>query len=202
MPLLFFLHGKGERGKSDGSDVHLVHKHGPWDCEGASSFFILAPQCPIGQVWPALVPQLKFVLEHVCAGHNVDKNRVYVTGLSMGGFGAWAFAKSHPHMVAALVSVCGGVVDKVESAETDDKVASRDRRQISRLRKCQPCSARFGRNIMRRVCDLIASGPSPIGTGVLGMHRVLRCHSTGACSPDVENGHRDILLIHCKYEKQ
>ena len=50
------------------------------------------------------------VLKHVCERHDVDKSRVYITGHSMGAFGAWSLAASQPQMFAAIVSVCGGVI--------------------------------------------------------------------------------------------
>jgi len=109
-PLLLFLHGSGERGKHDGSDLHKVKKHGPWQSHGADGFFILAPQCPNRRVWPVLVKEVRLVLKPVCERHDVDKSRVYITGLSMGAFGAWSLAASQPQMFAAIVSVCGGVI--------------------------------------------------------------------------------------------
>ena len=88
-PLLLFLHGSGERGSDDGSELSMVRKHGPWECDGAVDFFILAPQCPRKHVWPAFVNEVLLLLKDVCERHVVDKSRVYITGLSMGAFGAW-----------------------------------------------------------------------------------------------------------------
>ena len=109
-PLLLFLHGSGERGHLDGTELNKVKKHGPWNCHGADCFFILAPQCPDKCVWPTLVKQVRMLLEYVFDRHDVDKSRVYITGLSMGAFGAWALAASQPQMFAAIVSVCGGAI--------------------------------------------------------------------------------------------
>ena len=107
-PLLLFLHGSGERGHMNGSELHKVQKDGPWDCPGADGFFILAPQCPKRLVWPTLVSEVRMLLTYICDRHDVDKSRVYITGLSMGAIGAWALAASQPQMFAAIVSVCGG----------------------------------------------------------------------------------------------
>ena len=117
-PLLLFLHGTGERGDQDGIDLHQVQTHGPWHCHGANGFFILAPQCPTARVWPVLVNEVLLVLKHVCERHDVDKSRLYISGLSMGAFGAWAIAASQPQMFAAIVSVCGGVIGTRMALET------------------------------------------------------------------------------------
>ena len=95
----------------NGTELYKVHRHGPWNCHGADCFFILAPQCPKSRVWPTLVSQVKMLLTHICDRHDVDKSRVYITGLSMGAFGAWALAASQPQMFAAIVSVCGGIIE-------------------------------------------------------------------------------------------
>ena len=110
-PLLLFLHGSGERGHLNGTELHKVQKHGPWHCHEADRFFILAPQCPKSRVWPTLVSQVRMLLTFICDNHDVDKFRVYITGLSMGAFGAWALAACQPQMFAAIVSVCGGIIE-------------------------------------------------------------------------------------------
>ena len=109
-PLLFFLHGAGERGSDDGTELSKVRKHGPWQSIGAAQFFILAPQCPRGRVWPALVDAVLLLLADVCKRHAVDEGRIYITGLSMGAFGAWSVAASQPQMFAAIVPICGGCI--------------------------------------------------------------------------------------------
>ena len=107
-PLLLFLHGSGERGSDDGRELSMVRKHGPWECDGADDFFILAPQCPRKRVWPAFVNEVLLLLKDVCERHVVDKSRVYITGLSMGAFGAWSVVATQPQMFAAIVPICGG----------------------------------------------------------------------------------------------
>ena len=127
-PLLLFLHGSGERGKEDGTELHKVKKHGPWHCEGADPFWILAPQCPQNRIFPTLVNEVLLVLTDVCKRHLVDKSRIYITGLSMGAFGAWSLAVSQPHMFAAVVSICGGFVGRLS-----EKDAQMSRAQMLRL---------------------------------------------------------------------
>lgn len=104
-PLLLFLHGAGERG----DDLNAVKKHGPPKLiEGGKDFpFIVAsPQCPRGKWWEPL--ELTALLDELAQKYKVDKDRIYVTGLSMGGFGTWALAGYTPDRFAALVPICGG----------------------------------------------------------------------------------------------
>jgi len=104
-PLLVFLHGLGERG----SDLSLVKKHGPFKyMEEHPEFpFILAcPQCPLGEWWSAA--PLNLLLNEVSKKHSVDAKRVYLTGLSMGGFGTWDLSLQQPERFAAIAPICGG----------------------------------------------------------------------------------------------
>ena len=104
-PLVLFLHGGGEVG----SDLELVKKHGlpKRIAEGQSFPFVLvAPQNPHDQLWDdALVLA---VLDRVMVTHRIDPDRVYLTGMSRGGFGTWRLAIQHPERFAAIVPVCGG----------------------------------------------------------------------------------------------
>ena len=104
-PLMLFLHGSGERG----DHLELVKRHGPpylaehgWEFP----FILIAPQCPENEWWS--VPVLKAVLDDVVAKFRVQSKRVYLTGLSMGGFGTWALAMAHPERFAAISPICGG----------------------------------------------------------------------------------------------
>lgn len=104
-PLIFFLHGAGERGDS----LALVMKHGPLKMAAAQPdfpFVVVAPQCPGGRWWHA--DELKILLDKVMGNYNIDKDRVYLTGLSMGGYGSWELAMRYPSMFAAVAPVCGG----------------------------------------------------------------------------------------------
>lgn len=106
-PLTLFLHGAGERG----DDLDLVAKHGPPRLirEGREFPFIVAsPQCPADLWWPAELEALSALLDELVMDLNVDRDRVYLTGLSMGGFGTWALAFRQPGRFAALVPICGG----------------------------------------------------------------------------------------------
>ena len=104
-PLLLFLHGAGERG----DDLQLVKKQGlPKLIEAGQPFpfIIVSPQCPKGRTWEPF--ELTVLLDEIVQRYKVDQDRIYVTGLSMGGFGTWALAFHTPERFAALAPICGG----------------------------------------------------------------------------------------------
>ncbi len=104
-PLLLFLHGSGERG----DDLQLVKKHGPPKLIEAGRkypFIVVSPQCPKGKSWEAF--ELTALLDDLSEHYKVDPDRIYVTGLSMGGFGTWSLAAYTPQRFAAIVPICGG----------------------------------------------------------------------------------------------
>ncbi|MFC1758265.1 prolyl oligopeptidase family serine peptidase [Planctomycetota bacterium] len=104
-PVLLFLHGAGERG----ADLSSVKVHGPPKLieQGKSfPFIVVSPQCEDGEWWDA--GELSGLLDSIQNNYKVDRDRVYVTGLSMGGFGAWALALLEPNRFAAIVPICGG----------------------------------------------------------------------------------------------
>ncbi|MEX2112263.1 MAG: prolyl oligopeptidase family serine peptidase [Pirellulales bacterium] len=106
-PVLIFLHGAGERG----DDLELVKKHGPPKLieEGKSfPFIVVSPQCPNGQWWTTKPLELTALVDEIVAKHKVDEERLYLTGLSMGGFGTWMLAAYKPDRFAAIVPICGG----------------------------------------------------------------------------------------------
>jgi predicted peptidase len=103
-PLVLFLHGAGE----SGSDLKRVKRHGPPKLIEAGKdfpFIVVSPQSP-GRGWNPTA--LNALLDDVIASHKVDRDRIYVTGLSMGGFGTWALAAAYPDKFAAIVPICGG----------------------------------------------------------------------------------------------
>lgn len=106
-PLLLFLHGVGERG----SDVTRVATHGvPQLLERGKNFpfLIVSPQCPEDRTWDELTDGLLDLLDTVVASLRADPARLYLTGISMGAFGAWKLAAAAPDRFAALVPICGG----------------------------------------------------------------------------------------------
>ena len=120
-PLILFLHGSGERGSTI-EDLARLEAHGlprlvaerP-DLEALTTrFIVLSPQCP-GWYWRARFTALDALLAHVEATYAVDPQRVYLTGLSMGGFGAWQYALERPRRFAAVVPIAGGYGYSVET---------------------------------------------------------------------------------------
>lgn len=111
-PLVLFLHGAGERG----SDVQRVKIHGPIKvaesraAQGGADFpfIVAAPQCPADSWWDRELDTLLALLDDLQDRYRIDKERVYLTGLSMGGFGTWALAIEAPHRFAAIAPICGG----------------------------------------------------------------------------------------------
>jgi predicted peptidase len=106
-PLMLFLHGAGERG----DDLALVRKHGPPKLVEQGQdlpFIIVSPQCSAGTWWTEEMDALMALLDEVQSKYAVDPNRVYLTGLSMGGYGSWALACRHPERFAAVAPICGG----------------------------------------------------------------------------------------------
>jgi predicted peptidase len=104
-PLVLFLHGLGERGR----DLQRVKTHGlPKLVEEGKRFpfILISPQCPDDEWWNVLA--LEALIDHVAKKYRVDRERIYVTGLSMGGYGTWALAQRHPERYAAVVPICGG----------------------------------------------------------------------------------------------
>jgi predicted peptidase len=103
-PLVLFLHGAGERG----SDLNFVNRNGPTKLveEGKDfPFIMISPQCPLGQRWDAR--ELSTLLDEIEKIYSVDKNKEYVTGLSMGGEGTWKLIMAEPDRFAAAAPVCG-----------------------------------------------------------------------------------------------
>ncbi len=104
-PLVLFLHGAGERG----GDLELVKKHGPPKLIGEGKdfpFIVVSPQCRKDVWWEPI--ELTALLDEVNKTHKVDQDRIYVTGLSMGGFGTWRLAAHTPDRFAAIAPICGG----------------------------------------------------------------------------------------------
>ncbi len=125
LPLVLFLHGAGERGSNNVSQ--LVHGIMPLIRYGAATndpAILLVPQCPANMQWvnvpwkepahtmpkePSLPMKLALALvRDKMATLPVDPARVYVTGISMGGYGTWDAVQREPRLFAAAMPVCGG----------------------------------------------------------------------------------------------
>jgi predicted peptidase len=124
-PLVLFLHGIGERGSNNSRQLtHGVGDFARPENRWKHPCFVVAPQCPLDDSWTPLsslflwqvmrdepTAALKIVLELVdrlTADLPVDTHRVYITGLSMGGFGVWEAIARRPDLFAAAMPICGG----------------------------------------------------------------------------------------------
>lgn len=102
-PLILFLHGAGERG----DDVEKLKTQGPPKLVAQGKdfpFIIVSPQCPEKGWWSPVT--LGPLLETVIKNNRVDEDRVYATGMSMGGNGTWEMAMAYPDRFAAIAPIC------------------------------------------------------------------------------------------------
>ena len=125
-PLVIFLHGAGERGDDNTAQL----KHGMAEfCKQArrekNPCYVIAPQCPTDEKWANIdwlaegtikMPEASSdsmkltmaVVDSMIEDAAIDKNRIYITGLSMGGYGTWDAIARRPDFFAAAVPICGG----------------------------------------------------------------------------------------------
>lgn len=111
-PLILFLHGSGERGSNNESQLNN-------DANGAMRLlddanlalqpvFMVAPQCPTNGWWSGATLETAIsLIDQMAAQYHVDPDRIYLTGLSMGGMGAWSGVTAHPERFAAVVPMSG-----------------------------------------------------------------------------------------------
>lgn len=112
-PVMIFLHGAGE----SGTDLTKVKKHGPPKIVEAKKdfpFIVVSPQSQ-GKGWSN--EGLNLLLDEILAKYNCDADRVYLTGLSMGGGGTWTWAQASPERFAAIVPICGARNDPKDAAK-------------------------------------------------------------------------------------
>lgn len=127
-PLILFLHGSGERG----NDLELLKTQPlPEVLERKVDFpfVVVSPQLPPGYeqgytyvdyaalawAWSSKIEALKVLLDQIQSTYAVDDRRVYLTGISMGGFGTWQFALRYPQYFAAIVPIAGGYIYQSEA---------------------------------------------------------------------------------------
>jgi predicted peptidase len=110
-PVILFLHGAGERGDDNITQTEIGLGPVILRRSEAFPFVVVMPQCPKNRWWPE--PEMQQValgaLDLAMKEFNGDNGRVYLTGLSMGGYGTWAIAVARPGRFAALAPVCGGI---------------------------------------------------------------------------------------------
>ncbi len=108
--LIIQLHGAGERGNGE-ENLEIILKNGFTQTLDESVFkdcILLMPRCEEGTFWVAKIESLKAFIDNFVDKYNVDKKRIYLCGLSMGGFGTWYTAMAYPQMFAAIAPCCGG----------------------------------------------------------------------------------------------
>ena len=120
-PMILFLHGAGERG----TNIWKVAVHGPPKIvkdKPDFRFIVVSPQCPDGERWSNEV--LLALLGEVTTKYGVDKTRIYLTGLSMGGYGTWTLSAAYPEKFAAIAPICGGGETITVLLSSRDKAAA------------------------------------------------------------------------------
>ncbi len=107
LPLLVYLHGAGERGK----DITHLYRHGvpKLISEGKEiPAVVLSPQCPEQNVWDNVIDRVKKIIDSVVEEYNIPKDRICITGSSMGGFGTWMMGLTYPSFFSGIAPVAGG----------------------------------------------------------------------------------------------
>ncbi len=138
-PLVLFLHGSGERG----DDIEKVKIHGPPKLVSQGKefpFVLVSPQCPKDAPRPGWnAEQLSKLVENITNTYRIDRQRLYVTGLSMGGSGTWSLVAAYPDKFAAAMPLCGRgdleAVEKLAKTPIWVLVGAKDREQT--VQNCQ-----------------------------------------------------------------
>lgn len=127
-PIIFFFHGAGERGINNKAQLkHIAPILANEETQKKYPSILVFPQCPVNDYWASVdrsnnewnfsnddrptAAGLKAekLLDQIIETYTVDKNRVYISGLSMGGFGTYSILTRMPEKVAAAIAICGGV---------------------------------------------------------------------------------------------
>lgn len=110
-PIILFLHGLGERGSEGMWQTQIGLPQAVRDHPYRWPFIIVMPQCPLNAFWtdPASMEMAMATLKREADEFNGDPDRTYLTGLSLGGYGAWELARLYPRRWAAAVIVSGGI---------------------------------------------------------------------------------------------
>ena len=110
LPMIVFLHGAGERGYDvDSLARHGIAKHflADQDYKGVR-VLTFSPQCPEGMTWSHVLFRTRDFIEDAINETNADRDRLTVTGMSMGGYGTWDMLETFPGYFAAGAPLCGG----------------------------------------------------------------------------------------------
>lgn len=107
LPLIVYLHGAGERGEN----IEHLYRHGvPNLIKSGKEIpaFVLCPQCPRYFVWNNIVEKVKAIIDLIVKEYKIPKDRIVITGSSMGGFGTWEMGLTYPNFFAGIAPVAGG----------------------------------------------------------------------------------------------
>jgi predicted peptidase len=151
LPLVVFLHGQGECGTNNESQIgHAVLQFVHASNFVARPCHVLAPQCPRTQFWRgATLDAVVRLVDHLTTTLPIDRSRIYLTGLSMGGYGTWDALARYPDRWAAAVPICGvgdpaavaamtNVPIWVFHGDSDDRVpVSASRQMVEHLRRAR-----------------------------------------------------------------
>jgi len=145
-PMIIYLHGKS----ACGSDLNNLKRYGiPFFIDRGMQFkaIVVSPQCPSGKNWTS-DNWLEPLLDEVAEKYHIDTCRIYLTGMSLGGFGVWDLTIRYPKKFAAVVPLCGGgrpqkvcamkdVPVWVFHGNKDEQVPiERSEEMVTALRKC------------------------------------------------------------------
>jgi acetyl esterase/lipase len=110
-PVILFLHGRGERGSEGMWQTQIGLPQAVRDHPERWPFVIVMPQCPLSNYWtdPQMLSVAMASLDQETAEFHLDPQRTYLTGLSLGGYGAWELARLHPQRWAAVAIAAGGI---------------------------------------------------------------------------------------------
>jgi predicted peptidase len=121
-PLIIFLHGSGERGNDNEAQIrHITNLFLDERNRGKYPCYVVAPQCPKNALWASYgsdgslaknpttpMKMMIALLSKIAAEFPIDSTRIYITGLSMGGYGTWDLIARMPEKFAAAIPICGG----------------------------------------------------------------------------------------------
>jgi len=148
-PLLIYLHG----GSQKGNDLNKLKTYGlPYLINKGKhfDFIVVSPQCPNDKFW-STDNWFELLFEEISHQYNIDTNRVYCTGISMGGYGSYIVTMDFPDKFAAILPLCGGINDEDTTrvcnlsqipiwtfhGTADDKIQiSETERIVKSLKKC------------------------------------------------------------------
>lgn len=105
-PVIIYLHGRS----ASGTNLNSVRRYGlPFFLDRGKKldYIVIAPQCPWGKNW-ATENWMDPMLAALNKKYHIDNDRIYLTGMSLGGFGTWELANRYPNRFAAIAPMCGG----------------------------------------------------------------------------------------------